>query len=275
MFKDLLLPLPVQADIAVSAKAMSRALEAAKLLEARVTALALEPQLAVPAAFGADRTHVGTIIKAQRAALHKAAQETLDAFGEAARETGLSYRAELVSLADTVSFHPVVVQARLRDLAILPFVPGDGAWEYLAQSLIFDSGRPILVMPQGDAPFRFDRIVVAWDFSRAAARAVGDALPLLRRAIEVCVVVAGKDKSLPNAPVEDLVTRLACNGVKATVEAIEPAGRTIGETLDEAAASADLLVMGGFGHSRARDFFLGGATKHVLRKPSRPTFLSH
>src|SRR5205807_2639441 len=121
-------------------------------------------------------------------------------------------------------------------------------------------------------------VAVAWDHSRPAARAVSDALPLLRTAKRVLVVTVADEKRLhrPDSGVE-LCKHLARHGVEVTFDRVQAKGRTIGDVLEAYASghNVDLLVMGGYGHSRLREFVLGGATRSVLARPFTWTLVSH
>ena len=171
--------------------------------------------------------------------------------------------------------------ARTRSLTILPVeafasVPGG-----LAEALIFGSGRPVVVFAHGQRmPVhpRFERIVVAWDGGRAAARAVADAMPLLRRAEEVSILaVIGDKPSVPKGALGELVRHLAACGVAAVAQEVMKTDPDIGRVINDhaVATGADLLVMGAFGHSRVREFVLGGATQSLLTEASIPVFMSH
>lgn len=275
MFKDILLPLssrPQASEIA----ALSRALEAARLLEAHVSGVVLEETVPLPLAFRPYGTEMERALSERQAEMRASAQARLVAFADEARRAGLAHDGQVVAVSDG-AFDPVVEHARLRGLTIASFIAGDATRTNLLQALIFESGRPVLVLPQEGEGFRLERIAVAWDFGRAAARAVADAMPLLRQAKEVSILtVFADDKQAPSsASGPELVAHLARNGVHASLKELQRGRRPVGEVLEEAAKDADLMVMGAFGHSRIRDFFLGGATKHVLDNPHRPTLLSH
>lgn len=276
MFKDILLPLPSWPRTAPR-PALRRALDAARLLESHVTGLVNEPTLPLPVAFHPYSERFEIELNTRQSEAHETAVAELAAFEEEARRAGVSHEGRLVTLAAGVGWEPVVEYARLRDLTVVPFLDDDENSAELVQALVFESGRPVLVLPgDGGESFGLGRIVVGWDFSRAAARAVGDAMPLLQRAQEVRVVTVANDKQPPeSASGPEFTAHLARNGVRAVLDEVERGGRSVGEALDAAAADADLLVMGAFGHSRIRDFFLGGATRHLLRKPRLPTLLSH
>lgn len=174
----------------------------------------------------------------------------------------------------------VAGHARLHDL-VVSGVDHEGllSERSVAEHLIFESGRPVVVVPsEHDAPFRCERVVVAWDWGRAAARALGDAMPLVRKAREVSIVTFDDDKSFDGVlDEEQLLIALARRGVSARMASAKRGARPIGEALSAFALDqgADLLVMGGYGHSRLRQFILGSATRPMLDRPSLPTLLSH
>ena len=126
--------------------------------------------------------------------------------------------------------------------------------------------------------FELNTAVVAWDFSRAAARAIADAIPILEKAKEVRIVTVTNEKVLDTKhSAEELAKNLSRHGIVVVLDKEDAAGRPIGEVLEAHAAScsADLLVMGAYGHSRLREFILGGATKSMLSKPPIPILFSH
>lgn len=277
MYKDILLALPAWPK-AASRKAMHRAIDIAGMLDAHLTCAIAEPRVPFPVAFHPYSVELERLLNTRQQEAHDAAQAELDAFEKAAARAGLSREGHVLKVSDgSDAPDPIVDYARLRDLAIVPSIADDTASADLIQALIFESGRPVLVLPDNEEEtFRLDRVVVAWDGGRAAARAVGDAMPLLKRAGEVVVVTIQKDKPLPAiASGTELATHLARNGVKVTLQSVEKGNRFTGEALDEATGDADLVVMGAFGHSRIRDFFMGGATAYVLKKTMRPTLLAH
>lgn len=208
------------------------------------------------------------------------AKKLLDVFGKAADKLGVGHSQLIETCATSHVPLAVTEHARLRDLTLMPIGEHSAFQRYVIESVVFGSGRPIIVFPELTPPenLSLDRIGIAWDFSRPAARAVADSLPILQRAKSVKVLTVLREKTIEtNRSAADLLRHLACHGVQATFEERAADGRGIGETLDSYAADnqLDLVVMGAFGHSRARDFILGGATRSVLAKPKRPVFLSH
>lgn len=171
--------------------------------------------------------------------------------------------------------------ARTRDMTLVAIGPAVLADRDLAETILFTSGRPVLVYPEGSeatAGDRFERVAIAWDGGRAAARAVADALPILQRAGEVRIFTALGDK--PDAvkgTADGLVRHLRAHGIEAGVDERLEHDRGIGCRLGDYVADAgiDLLVMGGYGHARLREFVLGGATDAILEAPPCPVLLSH
>ena len=130
----------------------------------------------------------------------------------------------------------LVEYARLRDLTIMP--ESDDRW--YAEAVIFGSGRPTLILPQNPRarPFALGTVAVAWDFSRAAARAVSDALPLLERAKKVRVVTVLNEKHLDNKhSAEELSKNLSRHGIDVVLDRVDAKGRPIGDVLEAYVAS--------------------------------------
>lgn len=207
------------------------------------------------------------------------AEERLARFGETARAAGilqdiLRERALLFEVSDRVT-----ARARTRDLCIVPLAERFDGQQEVAQAVVFGSGRPVLALgPGSDASGGTGLVALAWDGSRAAARAMADAMPILEQAKAVHVLTALNDKPATRAGQgQDVVRHLKFHGVAAEVREVDGQGEPIGVVLDRHVreAGAEMLVMGAYGHSRLREFILGGATEHMLRAPPVPVFLSH
>lgn len=171
-----------------------------------------------------------------------------------------------------------VARARYHDLVIIGVARNDPTTRQLAEAIIFGSGRPVVLVPDGHEAAAFGHVAIAWDGSRAAARAVADARPFLERASLVSVVTVTGDK--PGAEQdkgEALADGLRQRGLVVDACSVEAEDRPIAATLQDHVlqVGADLLVMGGYGHSRIRDFVLGGATQGILDDLRVPTLVSH
>jgi nucleotide-binding universal stress UspA family protein len=174
----------------------------------------------------------------------------------------------------------VRLNARYADLVIAGQPEsGDGLARAYAGELVLSVGRPVLFVPYaGRFPDVGKRILVAWNASREAARAVSDALPLLERA-ESVELVAFDPASADHGEVAgaDVALYLARHGVKASAARQSAPGLDIGSQILSRAADtgADLVVMGGYGHSRLRELVLGGATRSMLEAMTVPVLMSH
>ena len=151
--------------------------------------------------------------------------------------------------------------------------------DLLPETIVMGSGRPALIVPiYGKFPRLGERVLVAWNRTREATRAVHDALPLLKRAQTVQILeVNPPSGDAPHIAGVDIALHLARHGVKAQVEAATVSDIDTGATILSRAADlgSDLLVMGAYGHSRLREFTLGGVTRHVLQHMTLPVLMSH
>ena len=208
------------------------------------------------------------------------------------RETGDRIAAELEHLGRRLSL-PVTVQrkkitsaalldefavaARTHDCSLVVLDPSGQGHTDLAEAVLFGSGGPVLVCPADESPGHLMSVSVAWDGSRAAARAVRDALPILRTARSVTILTVTDDKPISADSVDGLRDLLASHGINATHLGRPRGRRTIGDALQDIALElgSGLLVMGAYGHSRFREFALGGATSAALQHPRLPIFMSH
>jgi nucleotide-binding universal stress UspA family protein len=162
-----------------------------------------------------------------------------------------------------------------------PQMPGSSQLD-VVDRLPIEAGRPVLIVP--NAPALSDRVgekvLVAWNARREAARAVFDALPVLKKASEVRVVAVNpqSEQEAPrDLPTAEICASLARHGVNCQgAEEVKPR-KNVGQTLLGCAQEfgADLLVMGCYGHTRWREFVFGGASRHVLSHASLPVFMSH
>jgi nucleotide-binding universal stress UspA family protein len=161
---------------------------------------------------------------------------------------------------------------------VLPSAAGedDLGGEQTIQRALFEAGRPVLIVPRGMDLTETRRIAIFWNGSKEAVRAVEAAMPLLRNAGSVDVMWVDEDVDV-DAVQTGLGTYLAWHGVAASDKRFSPDKRFIGETLmDEAAkAGIDLVVMGGYSHSRLREFILGGVTQHMLEEATLPVLTAH
>lgn len=175
----------------------------------------------------------------------------------------------------------VAKRARTRDLCIVPVADRLDGQRFIAEEVIFSSGRPVLLFRPGQADLLsggLSTVVLAWDGSRSAAHAMAEAIPVMLKAREVRVLTVINEKPDARRGLgDDAVRHLKLHGVNAVAEEVDASGRRIGGVLEDyvAKCGSDLLVMGAYGRSRVREFILGGATEHMLHDPKVPLFLSH
>jgi nucleotide-binding universal stress UspA family protein len=221
------------------------------------------------------------LMEVQRVENAKAAEEAVARFKRAAKKVELPAEAKTVQASVAGAPHAFGCIARLFDLSIAgQSEPGKSLAESLiAEAALFESGRPVIIVPyiQKDG-FKLDRVMVCWDGSRTAARALADAMPLLEfaKAVEVVIVANGHTKSNED-PGAAVVQHLAHHGLKAETKRVMVGESDVASTLLSHAAdsSADMMVMGGYGHSRLREFILGGVTRGILGTMTVPVLMSH
>ena len=168
--------------------------------------------------------------------------------------------------------------ARYYDLVVTAIGINDVSLEATAETVMFASGRPTLLVPQDLPPSQYQHVMIAWDGSRVATRAVADARDFLRLAKTVTIAVVTDEKTLPeHNPALKLVGYLDHHNINSTVALVQAHRRPIARALQDHALDigADLMVMGAFGHSRMRNFVMGGATTGILRDLKLPVLLSH
>jgi nucleotide-binding universal stress UspA family protein len=280
-FKDILVQLTSYPE-ATPVSAVEQAIDFAKAAGAHITALTFEIVVRVPgAALAPALINVEGLIAAEHNRSIANARDLLDAFEEAAKAAGLGHD-HCVELCENSQVAEIATEyARLRDLTMIPLGAAGGFAQYIAEAIVFGSGRPVVVFPavaRGRRAGACDTIGVAWDFSRPAARAVADSLPLLKRAktVRIITIVDEKPIETRHSGVE-LAHHLAYHGVNVVADVENAAGRPVGQVLEDYARARelDLLVMGAYGHSRMREFILGGATKSILANPPLPVLLTH
>jgi len=215
-----------------------------------------------------------------RQARLKVAERLVQTFDAAVKAAGVNSSEWRIAEDDAAS--AATLHARYADLAVLgqqdPERPPLGP--AVVEAVLLSSGRPVLVVPFIGADSIGKRVLVAWNATREAARAVNDALPLLGQAEKVTVLAINPERGIGGEgelPAADIALHLARHGVKAEAAHTTADDVGIGDVLLSRASdfSADLIVMGGYGHSRARELVLGGATRTLLRHMTVPVLLSH
>jgi nucleotide-binding universal stress UspA family protein len=221
------------------------------------------------------------VIELERAEYEKAAKAAVARFNEATRRSALSAEARTLNGAGGTAPGVFAQMARRFDLSILgqPEPEKPELDRIMVEAALFDTGRPVLVVPYiQKAGLKLDHLMLCWDGSRSAARAAADAMPFIVRAKAVeIVIVASEPAKSDEMPGADMAHHLARHGAKVELKRIVTAETDVASTILSHAAdnSVDFLVMGGYGHSRLREFVLGGVTRGILGSMTIPTLLSH
>lgn len=220
-------------------------------------------------------------IESQRTESDKKAHAAIERFNAGAKRSGLSSESRVVTASISSAAEQLGRIARRFDLAVVgqPDRERGMPEEVVDEVVLFESGRPVVFVPYiFKGPAKLDRVMVCWDGGRAATRAIADALPLMQKAkqVEVVIVATGRPKS-DEVPGADLGQHLARHGLKVEVKRITSPDIDVPSTILSYAAdsSADMIVMGGYGHSRLREFVLGGVTRGLLESMTVPVLMSH
>jgi nucleotide-binding universal stress UspA family protein len=221
------------------------------------------------------------LIEAQRDENTKAARAAVARFEAAVARAAISAESRIMdaSVAGAADLFGRI--ARRFDLAVVRQArPGEGASEeLLIEGALFESGRPVVVVPDAQTqPLSLERVLVCWDGSRPATRAIADALPFLQRAkaIEIVAVSGerGKGRELVGT---NMARHLSRHGLAVELKRISGSDVDVPSTIQKYAldGGVDFMVMGGYGHSRLREFILGGVTRTILASSTIPVLMSH
>ena len=276
--KDVFLPLVGQPR-GPALVAIEKCVAVAADLGARITALALEqdvferPKVMVP--HDRDSAEAGSSSEVNDT------QQLLNAFTNAASRANIRAQSRMGKVPADQIAAILAEHARFSDLTLFPVQPHDSRTEHIIETCLFESGRPLLLCPEQHAEQlrpEFENVMIAWDHSARAARAVGDAMPILQAATSVRVVTVAEDKADAIAQSgAALVDHLREHGVYASFETVTGNGSSIGKVLGSWAKShgMDAIVMGAYHHSRLNEIVWGGVTKTVIGQPPCWVMISH
>ncbi|WP_064682794.1 universal stress protein [Rhizobium bangladeshense] len=193
---------------------------------------------------------------------------------DAVSETGFEVRIHGFEVREPFVYERFSEIARCHDLSI---VETSELSPQFSETLLFGSGRPLVLFPATSVCSRVDTIAIAWDGSATAARALSCSHIFIERATKVQVISITDDKEIDEANRALLISSLKHAGLDVEDVAIQAGGETATAAIQSAALErkADLLVAGGFGHSRLREFILGGVTRELLVKAELPVLLAH
>ena len=223
---------------------------------------------------------VAAVFEIERERALARANAALAVFETEARNAGISYGLKALTDLPVEAAATVSASARLYDLTIVlqPEADRDTYDNTMPQEILFQSGGPVLFIPTTHkGPLELKRIGIAWDGSRLAARAVRDAAPFLTRAQAITIISINEPRESANASAAALAAHLARHGLTARIERASADHGDIQPTILSIAADTglDLIVMGGYGHSRLQERLLGGVTRAMLQSMTVPTLMSH
>jgi len=276
MIKDIIVNLSVTKEGSVAGK---YAVSVAAALEAHLTGVAFIYDPVVPIS-GAGYIPA-EVIETQRDDNEAAAEAAIKSFTAASNQAGISAEPLMTSASLAGAGDHFARMARRFDLAIVGQAQPEvsGMEQVIGETTLFESGRPMIVVPYiQKAPFKTNNVMICWDGSRTATRAVADAIPIIGNSGRVEIVIVanerGKQDEIEGA---DIGQHLARHGLKVDVHRISGGNIDVGDALLSHAADsgADLMVMGGYGHSRLREFVLGGVTRSIFESMTVPVLLSH
>jgi nucleotide-binding universal stress UspA family protein len=266
--KDIL----VHVDSTESSRARLRlALDLARGFDAHVYGFHVAPGSAVPTCVAQ------TAVEAHRDRAHPSRSQALFQEESAARRATTIWQCAAGDVADRLA-----ERANLADLVVLGQFDEENARgvspSLLTEKVVAQTATPVLIVPNsGDFQVLGGRVAVAWDGSRPAARALRDALPFLRRASEVHVLVADIGPGPDDIKGPELILHLARHGIRAKLSHLHARRGSVARVMLTAVAElgADLLVMGAYGQAPLKEFLLGGVTDDMLRQTPVPIIASH
>jgi nucleotide-binding universal stress UspA family protein len=224
----------------------------------------------------------GDILSRVQEEIENAARSALDAFLESAKQTDVNVETLTLEVLSGDLGKEVSRLAQYFDATVLEQPNPEGPdTSNVIEAVLFGSGRPVLIVPYIilHVPSQLRTVLVAWNEGRLAARAIADALPLLQMAdrVEVVTVSGTNPRGSWHGSADMMAQHLAQHGIKADMKALARGDVDIGNTLVSYAAdvSADLIVMGAYGHSRLREIVLGGTTRTILQSMPVPVLMAH
>lgn len=262
-----------------SDKVAGNALAVARQLDASLHALAVNVDIPqVSSALSRVLLDVPAMVREAKALSHDRGRHLLAAVEEEAGKAGVELTTGEMAVAPAMLGERAAATVRYFDFALIGWEGRNPGSRMMAEAVVFGSGRPTILLPDASDVAALDHVVIAWDGSRVAARGVADASPLLEKASKISILTVLDEKPLAESGIgERLADQLRKGGLPAEAHNMRAKGRPIGTALQDDALElgANLLVMGGYGHSRVRDFVLGGATEGVLDELRLPALLSH
>ena len=278
MYKDILVHIPTERPMR---SAIDGSISLAAQFNAHLDAVAIG-YVATSAAYVMEGgAAVAAVFELERERAVERAEAALSVFEIEAANAGISYAGRPRGASPAAGAGWRGFLGGLHDLSVvLQPDPAQSSFDNdLPGEILFQAGGPVLFLPYTfHGAFRANRIGICWDGSRVAARAVHDAAPLLARADEIVIITVNEDKAVSDeASASSLARHLGRRGLSTRTVGLSAARADIQPTILSLAAdeSLDLLVMGGYGHSRLQERVLGGVTRAMLEAMTVPTLMSH
>jgi nucleotide-binding universal stress UspA family protein len=220
------------------------------------------------------------LIELQREENSKAANDAVSRFEAAAKKAGVAAETRILDATFGGAATLFAQIARRFDIAVVGQAQREhgASEELMIEGALFESGRPVIVVPYIQrSGLTLERALVCWDGGRTSARAIGDAMPFLERAKAVDVVVVAEERKNVQITGARMSEHLARHGITVNVKRIAKGDLAVEDAILSYAADsgADFVVMGGYGHSRLREFILGGVTRGMLASMTVPVLMSH
>jgi len=278
MIKDILVQIPTERQ---ARPVVDGAVSLASTYGAHVDAVAIGYVSESTAYVIEGGAALASVFELERERAMTRAEAALGVFEIAARTAGISYACRADGTFPGEASASLGAAARLYDLTVLlqPETERQTFDNTIVRDVLFQAGGPVLFMPYiFDGPFKAKRIGLCWDGSRLAARALRDAAPFLAQADALTIITVNEAEGLDKeASAANLSKHLARLGVPARIIALTAERADIQPTILSLAAeeSIDMLVMGGYGHSRLQELVLGGVTREMLRTMTVPTLMTH
>ncbi|EJN14457.1 universal stress protein UspA-like protein [Bradyrhizobium sp. YR681] len=278
MYKDILVHIPTERPMR---PVIDGSISLAAHLNAHVDAVAIGYAASSPAYLMEGGAAVAAVFEMERERAVERAEAALAVFKSEAAHAGISYACHPLGATPVDAAGSLGEMARLHDLSIvLQPDPAQTSFDNdVPGEILFQAGGPVLFLPYTfDGAFRAKRIGICWDGSRLAARAMRDAAPFLARAEEIVILTINEADAIPGeASSNHLARHLGRRGLSTRIVGLPAARADIQPTILSLAAdeNLDLLVMGGYGHSRLQERFLGGVTRAMLEAMTVPTLMSH
>lgn len=222
---------------------------------------------------------IGALFEVEQERAEERTKAALEIFEIEAKNAAIPYKSIAMNGTFDDASRLLSGHARLSDLLVISQPePGPRTFDnVIAQDMLFQAGGPILVMPfTFHGALRLDHVGICWDGSRLAARAVRDAMPLLKKARKLSII-AINDPASGDATASKLAERLKNHRLDADVISVRSDRAQIHPTILSIVADegVDLIVMGGYGHSRFKETILGGVTREMFNSMTVPTMMSH